>query len=118
MPWAAATGAGTADIATVADVDVAVLGRVLIAERMMQESELGAVKACPMCCEPIGQIMRYGRPLNHAKVQHAEIKFFLQCSGALLQADRDFSKASRVAADWTARAGTHRSTLHGSLETV
>ena len=74
---------------------------------MLQESGIEAVKACPMCRVPLGQVMRYGRPLNHAKVQHADIKFFLQCSGALLQADRDFSNASKAAADWTARAGTH-----------
>lgn len=74
---------------------------------MLQDSGIEAVKACPMCRVPLGQVMRYGRPLSHAKAQHADIKFFLQCSGALLQADRDFSNASKVAADWTAKAGTH-----------
>lgn len=96
-----------------ADMDIAV------SESMLQESEIKAVKACPTCRAPLGQVMRYGRPLNHAKVQLAETKFFLQCSAALLQADSDFSKVCRVAADWTAKAGTHHKWLaccrHGPM---
>lgn len=75
---------------------------------MLQGSGIEAVKACPTCRTPLGQVLRYGRPLNHAKVQQADMKFFLQCSGALLQADKDSNHASKVAADWTARAGTQK----------
>ncbi len=50
--------------------------------------------------------MRYGRPLNHMKVQHADIKFFLHCNQELAEADKMYGAASKAASDSANRAGT------------
>ena len=43
--------------------------------------------------------MRYGRPLNHMKVQHAEVKFFLHCDQQLSDADELYKTANKAMAD-------------------
>ena len=50
--------------------------------------------------------MRYGRPLNHMKVQHAELKFFLHCNGELVKADALRNTASKAAADCCTPTGS------------
>lgn len=64
----------------------------------LQTGEQQPVKACPMCRQPLTQIMRYGRPMNHMKVQHAEMKFFLLCTQELESADHMYNEASAAAA--------------------
>ena len=49
--------------------------------------------------------MRYGRCLSHAQLQHADIKFFLHCSEALVTADKAYREASKNAAVWSSKAG-------------
>lgn len=71
-----------------------------------QAGEQQALKNCPICRQPLAQIMRYGRPLNHMKVQHADIKFFLHCNQELAEADKMYAAASKAASDSANRAGT------------
>ena len=63
------------------------------------------LKSCPMCRQPLGQIMRYGRPLNKMTVDHADIKFFIHCSRQLLEADNLFNAANKAFATSSNRAG-------------
>jgi len=71
-----------------------------------QAGEQQALKSCPICRQPLAQIMRYGRPLNHMKVQHADIKFFLHCNQELAEADKMYGAASKAASDSANWAGT------------
>ncbi len=71
-----------------------------------QAGEQQALKSCPICRQPLTQIVRYGRPLNHMKVQHADIKFFLHCNQELAEADKMYGAASKAASDSANRAGT------------
>ena len=64
------------------------------------------MKSCPMCRQPLTQIMRYGRTLNHMKAQHADVKFFLHCNGELIEADKMYNAASKAAATCANRIGT------------
>lgn len=41
--------------------------------------------------------MRYGRPLNHMKVQHADMNFFLYSTQQLLAAEELYHAASKAA---------------------
>lgn len=43
--------------------------------------------------------MRYGRPLNHMKVQHAEVKFFLHCDQQLSDANELYKTANKAMAE-------------------
>ncbi len=72
----------------------------------LQAGEQQALKSCPICRQPLAQIMWYGRPLNHMKVQHADIKFFLHCNQELAEADKMYGAASKAASDSANRAGT------------
>lgn len=51
------------------------------------------------------QILRYGRCLNQAQLKHADVKFFLHCSEALITADKAYREASKDATDWSSKAG-------------
>lgn len=64
-----------------------------------------SVKSCPLCQQPLQQIMRYGRPMNQAKVQQADIKFALSCSTQLRRAAKTCAEAGKAAADFAGRAG-------------
>ncbi|KAL0023606.1 hypothetical protein WJX77_006297 [Trebouxia sp. C0004] len=70
----------------------------------LEAGEQQALKSCPICRQPLTQIMRYGRPLNHMKVQHADIKFFLHCNQELAEADKMYGAASKAASDSASRA--------------
>ena len=67
---------------------------------MLQEPQAQAqqlVRSCPMCRRPLAQIMRYGRPLNHMKVQNADMNFFLYSTQQLLEAGELYNAASKAA---------------------
>lgn len=71
----------------------------------LQQAERQPLKSCPLCRQPLGQIMRYGRCLNRMKIDHAEVKFFVYCSGLLLEADTLCNSAKQSASTILNRPG-------------
>ena len=81
---------------------------------MLQEPQAQAqqlVKSCPMCRRPLAQIMRYGRPLNHMKVQHADMNFFLYSTQQLLEAEELYHAASKAAQESAGSPCAHDNAL-------
>lgn len=60
-------------------------------------AEKKAVKSCPLCRQPLTQVMRYGRILNKMKIDQADIKFAGQCNILLDKADTLFQQAAAAA---------------------
>lgn len=56
-------------------------------------AEKKAVKTCPLCRQPLSQVMRHGRILNKMKIDQADIKFAGQCNMLLDNADSLFQQA-------------------------
>lgn len=57
------------------------------------QAEKKAVKTCPLCRQPLSQVMRHGRILNKMKIDQADIKFAGQCNMLLDNADSLFQQA-------------------------
>ena len=43
------------------------------------QAEKKTLKSCPLCRQPLRQVMRYGRILNKMKLDQADIQFAGQC---------------------------------------
>ena len=58
------------------------------------QAEKKSLKTCPLCRQPLSQVMRYGRILNKMKLDQADIQFGGQCHILLEKADAVFEQAA------------------------
>ncbi len=60
----------------------------------MLQAEKKKLKSCPLCRQPLTQVMRYGRVLNKMKFDQADIQFAGQTHTQLGQAEGMYQQAA------------------------
>lgn len=71
------------------------------------QAEKKTLKTCPLCRQPLRQVLRYGRVLNKMKLDQADIQFAGQCHILLDKADALFQQAA-AAGQTASQQGTNK----------